>query len=85
MRIVAALIIGVVIAFLAAVMLAPRPGSHTPRLFLGIVNTLRQIDAAKEQFMIDSNAVPADYRATSCFHIFQSGIGIRTRIIILTL
>ncbi len=57
MRILATLIIVGVIAFLVVAMLEPRCGSYT-RAFLGIVNTLRQIDAAKEQFMIHSNVVP---------------------------
>jgi len=57
MRILAALIIGGVIAYLVVATLEPRCGSYT-RAFLGIVNSLRQIEAAKEQFMIDSNAVP---------------------------
>ena len=41
----------------AFVVIPGRPGSHT-RAFLGIVNTLRQIDAAKQQYAIEHMSLP---------------------------
>jgi hypothetical protein len=58
MRTWAFLIVIAVVALLLVMIIAPppRPGSHT-RAFLGIVNTLRQIDAAKEELVIEHKAV----------------------------
>jgi hypothetical protein len=47
-----------VVAVLIFFATMPRPGSRT-RAYLGIVNTLRQIDGAKQQYAIDHN-LPAE-------------------------
>ena len=48
------LIVVVVLAAIVFLAIQPRPGSRT-RAYLGIVNTLRQIDGAKQQYAIDHN------------------------------
>ena len=54
LRILGSLVLVVVLAALVFLAIQPRLGSRTCA-YLGIVNTLRQIDGAKQQYAIDHN------------------------------